>query len=265
LSPSSDRGWRDAAGALLVAVLLIAAPGLERPGLGQSPPPQPAAAHSAQQIENAASEAARALDLQLFLPLAADKPQPAPWRWSLPEWLKNWLNSVNFRLPTGFDSFVLWGVLAVIAGVVLYVFRDALPFWRPEGVSRDPGSGSIDPHAAKSHGEASLAAEELAAQGRYMEAMHVLLLRGLTEMRLHAGESFADSLTSREILRNTRLSQAGRESLRDIVARVEWSYFGEHPAALADYAACRDSYDRLIAALHGPRSHEPRSHGEEAA
>ena len=46
-------------------------------------------------------------------------------------------------------------------------------------------------------------------------------------------EQFADSLTSREILRSTRLSDAGRASLRDIVNRVEWTYFGEHPAALA--------------------------------
>jgi len=39
--------------------------------------------------------------------------------------------------------------------------------------------------------------------------------------------------------------------LRDIITRVEWTYFGRHPAAQADYAACRDSFNSLARALHG--------------
>ena len=53
----------------------------------------------------------------------------------------------------------------------------------------------------------------------------------------------------------TKLSEAGRSSLRDIVNRVEWTYFGEHPAALADYVACRASFNALAQALHGNALH----------
>jgi hypothetical protein len=81
--------------------------------------------------------------------------------------------------------------------------------------------------------------------------MHVLLLQGLADIRARLDEQFADSLTSREILRSTKLSDAGRISLRDIINRVEWSYFGEHPAAQPDYAACRASFNALATALHG--------------
>jgi ectoine hydroxylase-related dioxygenase (phytanoyl-CoA dioxygenase family) len=95
------------------------------------------------------------------------------------------------------------------------------------------------------------AADELAAEGRYVEAMHVLLLQGLADIRARLDEQFADSLTSREILRSTKLSDAGRTSLRDIINRVEWTYFGEHPAALPDYVACRASFNALATALHG--------------
>ncbi len=95
------------------------------------------------------------------------------------------------------------------------------------------------------------AADELAAEGRFVEAMHVLLLQGLADIRQGLDEQFADSLTSREILRSTRLSDAGRAALRDIVNRVEWTYFGRHPAASADYAACRASFNALAQALHG--------------
>ncbi|HZC79118.1 MAG TPA: DUF4129 domain-containing protein, partial [Ktedonobacterales bacterium] len=93
--------------------------------------------------------------------------------------------------------------------------------------------------------------DELAAQGRFVEAMHVLLLQGLAAIRAGLDEEFADSLTSREILRRARLSDPGRASLRDIVNRVEWTYFGQYPAALADYEACRTSFNTLTQALHG--------------
>jgi len=79
----------------------------------------------------------------------------------------------------------------------------------------------------------------------------VLLLQGLADIRRYLGEQHADSLTSREILRNTQLSDAGRLPLRDIVMRVEWTYFGKHPAEGEDYAACRASFDALARAIHG--------------
>ncbi len=87
------------------------------------------------------------------------------------------------------------------------------------------------------------------ARGRYVEAMHVLLLQALADMRRRLDEQFADSLTSREILRHTRLSAAGQAALRDIVERVEWTYFGQRPAAEADYQACRASFGTLAQAL----------------
>ena len=60
-----------------------------------------------------------------------------------------------------------------------------------------------------------------------------------------------NSLTSREILRSTRLPERARDSLRDVVGRVEWTYFGEYPAGQEDYAACRVSFNALEQALHG--------------
>src|SRR5262249_10252575 len=95
------------------------------------------------------------------------------------------------------------------------------------------------------------AADDLARQGRFVDAMHVLLLQGLADIRRYLSEEHADSLTSREILRSTKLSDTGREPLRDIIARVEWTYFGKHPAEREDYAACRASFDALARALHG--------------
>ena len=76
------------------------------------------------------------------------------------------------------------------------------------------------------------AADELAAQGHFVEAMHVLLLQALADIRRRLREEFADSMTSREILRSKHLSDDLRGPLREVVNRVEVTYFGEQPAAI---------------------------------
>jgi len=80
--------------------------------------------------------------------------------------------------------------------------------------------------------------------------MHVLLLQSLSEMRKRLDLRFADSLTSREIMRRASVSKRARTALHDIVAAVERAYFGEHPAEAADYAACRTRFRTFSHALH---------------
>ena len=189
------------------------------------------AAQTPQEVQRLAEQAIRRLDLQTNFPVV-----PEPLRFKLPS------------LPPE----LLWIVIAVAVAVMLYAFRDLIPILRSaqgndwEAAEGGPGDGKVgSPTAALG------AADELAAEGRFVEAMHVLLLQGLAAIRMGLDEEFADSLTSREILRRARLSDAGRSSLRDIVDRVELTYFGQRPAALADYVACRTSFNTLNQALHG--------------
>jgi hypothetical protein len=124
----------------------------------------------------------------------------------------------------------IWLVIAVAIGVLLYSLRGMLPIWRLSGSAAWTAEGDLAGNAIASTPAAVLStADELASQG----------------------QQFADSLTSREILRTAKLPDAGRTSLRDIINRVELTYFGEHPAALPDYVACRASFNRLAQALHG--------------
>ena len=176
-----------------------------------------------------AEDVIRDLDLQRGLPLHAES---APWRLDIP--------------PE-----TLWVVAVLGAGVLAYVLRDLLPSWR----RRNPGGWTADPATAGDAAPPALAAatdaDELARRGLLVEAMHVLLLRSLWDIRGQLKEDFADSLTSREILRSPRLPAPVRTPLQQIVTRVEWSYFGAHPAALDDYLSCRRSFDVLTAALRG--------------
>jgi hypothetical protein len=187
------------------------------------------AAQSPQEVQQLADQAIRRLDLQTTFPVVPELPR-------------------LFSLPAE----VLWIVIGVAAAVMLYAFRDLIPMLRsPQGddwMSEEAFGGG---GKAGSPAAALGAADELAAAGRFVEAMHVLLLQGLAAIRSGLDEEFADSLTSREILRRARLPDLGRTSLRDIVSRVELTYFGQYPAALPDYEACRASFNTLTQALHG--------------
>src|SRR5215475_3825340 len=188
------------------------------------------AAQSPQDVQQLADQAIRRLDLQTSFPVV-----PELIRWRLP-------------LPAE----LLWIVIGIALIVLLYSFRDLIPILRSrqgdDWMSEEAFAGG---GKAGSPAAALGAADELAAAGRFVEAMHVLLLQGLAAIRAGLDEEFADSLTSREILRRARLSDPGRASLRDMVNRVEWTYFGQYPAALADYQACRASFNTLTQALHG--------------
>ena len=132
---------------------------------------------------------------------------------------------------------------------MLYSIRDEIPWLRAGKRAQWSDDGELGATASGVQMHGAPAADELAGEGRYVEAMHVLLLNALAEIRRRVGEHFADSLTSREILRRANLPGEGRVLLRDLITRVELSYFGAYPAERDDYLACRRSFDLLVRML----------------
>jgi hypothetical protein len=208
--------WAAAAGAAVVLAPFIAA--------------GPLAAQTSQAAQQAAGKAIQRLDLQTEFPRAAEP-----------------LN-LHFSLPPE----TLWVVVAIALGVLLYVFRDLVPIWRV-GAGRAWTADEIAPDAATPGEQAVIveAADELAAHGRFVEAMHMLLLHGVAHIRQRLDRQLSDSLTSREILYSANLPEAARTPLRDVVNRVELTYFGQRPAGPADYTACRESFNALARSLYG--------------
>jgi hypothetical protein len=183
------------------------------------------------QTDLLADQAIHRLDLQTAAPHEQDEPQELPH---------------ELRLPPE----TIW--VAIIVGVIilLYAFRDLIPVLRAGrgGAWSDDEAASLGAHPRRP--EVVLeAADDLAAQGRFVDAMHVLLLQALADIRRRLDEEFADSMTSREILRSRQLSDTLRRPLREVINRVEWTYFGGHPADRGDYLACRASFSALAQAL----------------
>jgi hypothetical protein len=189
----------------------------------------PSAAQTPQQVQTAADEAIRRLDLQTEFPRGSE-----PFNW-------------HVTLPPE----TIWVVIAIALGVLLYAFRDLIPALQSRAGTWAEEDGAAGAATPGDHVVVIEAADELAAHGRFVEAMHMLLLNGLKHIRLRLNRQFADSLTSREILHSADLPEAARVSLRDVVGRVELTYFGKQPAGLADYTACRESFNALARSLYG--------------
>lgn len=188
-----------------------------------------------QEAREAAATSLRSGRLQTELP--ADKEYKPPVRFSLP-----FLSPEVIRI-------VFWAAVVIITIIILKSVGDNL--WSSSRSRRLEGADEADsaPAVATRLEQAQVEADELARHGSFAEAMHVLLLRSVNELRRRLGVSIAVSLTSREILYRVALSPAERSHLADIIASVEISYFGPHQPDEEDYLRCRRDFEALSQAL----------------
>lgn len=85
--------------------------------------------------------------------------------------------------------------------------------------------------------------DDLAAQGRFDEAIHTLLLRSIADIRKNRPRAVPKAMTSREISHITILSDLARRAFRNIGDRVERSYFGGQGLTEVDFKRSRDDYE----------------------
>jgi hypothetical protein len=195
----------------------------------------PLAAQTPADIARAARDLPHALDLQTELPrLKPDEDTSTSGPLSLSEELVRIL---------------LWTAVIAGAGVLAYYVYEVLPAGRAGRQGWDDAADGAFGAARRADAAARVAADELAAQGRFVEAMHVLLLQGLDDMRTRLDLRFADSLTSREIVSRANAPGGAKTALRDIIQGVERAYFGDHPVDRSDYDACRRSFLALDSSL----------------
>jgi len=109
-------------------------------------------------------------------------------------------------------------------------------------------AGAADDEAVAASRRVLISADELAAAGRYTEAIHQLLADALATLRRRLDDDLSDALTSREILRAVALQPLQRGALHDMIARVEETWFAQRAAARDDYAAVRRSFETFTAA-----------------
>jgi hypothetical protein len=182
-----------------------------------------------------------------------------------PEWLLKFLRPIGRVIGRFFrwlDSFlpdapwakmILWMVIALAAAALALVLWKRLrggawrwPFRR--GAAADAAAADEEewvPEEAPARAWLK-EADAFAAEGRYADAVHHLLLRSVDDIALRRPRLVRPALTSRELALADTLPVAARDLFSRIAALVERSFFGGRPVESDDWAAARQAYADFI-------------------
>ncbi len=177
-------------------------------------------------------------DLQFRLPSDV-APKPPAWM----AWLGRLLAPLG-RLLAPIAPYIFWGGLALGVLTILYLIASNWFRLKPGAIpSKLALDAAGDWRPAKAQARALLEdADRLAAEGRYEEAAHLILLRSIQDIEARLPRALAPSLTSRDIAALEGLPAAARETFAGIALAVERSLFGGRPMGPEGFAQCRTAY-----------------------
>ncbi|PID80992.1 hypothetical protein CSB20_04600 [bacterium DOLZORAL124_64_63] len=142
-------------------------------------------------------------------------------------------------LPDVFSKMLLvLGIILVLVVAINTFYRDGGKFDDEQETDGEAGMVNFGTLALPDP-------DALAAQGRYAEAIHALLLRSLALVSHRLDLTWPRSLTSREILRHQELTDEARAGLRQLIRRVEIHHFGGMVPVEADFQHSREIFTRL--------------------
>jgi hypothetical protein len=170
----------------------------------------------------------------LQLDFATAPPQPPP-----PPWLIDLLKALGEFGPV--LRYVFWGGLAVaLALIVWFIAREVVASRLPTRTKAvAPVDWRPDALAARALLEQ---ADALAGEGRYGEAVHLLLFRSIEDLVGRRPGVVRPALTSRDIAALEVMPAGPRGAFARIAERVETGFFGGRLTDAADFAAARGDY-----------------------
>ena len=177
---------------------------------------------------------------------AARPPVPPP-----PSWLEALFRLIGRGLEAAapFIKIGLWALLALAAlGVAIALLRQLLvPAARSKPL---PAHSRSDLRAASRAAQTAIArleeADRLASEGRYADAAHVLLLRGVADVEHSRAGAIQPSLTTREIAALPDLPSQPRAAFALIARTVEHALFGGAQIDAGRWNDCRRAYETLV-------------------
>jgi len=177
-------------------------------------------------------------------------PPPPP---NTPEWLKALGEAIGdfFRWSAPAGKPLLWvgGILLVL--LLLYLFVPAFAQWVDDIRYRRKRKALAEEAEQVGHAEAGAArvllaeADELAAAGRYSEAVHLLLYRSVADISDRRPGLVQPAMTSRDLAAATDLPGVAREAFSRIARAVEISLFGGRAIDAGAWQQCRDAYAEM--------------------
>jgi hypothetical protein len=166
------------------------------------------------------------------------KPRPAP------EWLKALAHLFDAAAPLLGWVFKI-GVIAALAFLLFFIVRELIWLRWPElKRKRRPKPPVADWRPTEAEARALLEdADRLAAEGRFEEAVHILLFRSIEDIQGRKPHLLKPALTSRDIAGLDGLPKRARDAFGGIADAVERSFFGGRPVDAEGFAECRKAYE----------------------
>lgn len=188
-------------------------------------------------------------DIQ-FAPIEP-KPPPPPspdWLENIGQWLRDLLEPLGRGLGMSWPTieYVLIGLGVLLALVVLWYLLaplvERLRLRKPAGFEPEwtPDRETVAALLAD--------ADRLAGEGRFDEAVHLLLKRSVADIAKARPDWLLPASTAREIALLPKLPERARQAFGVIAERVERSLFALRSLDEADWGAARGAYARFALA-----------------
>lgn len=161
----------------------------------------------------------------------------------MPPWLEPLARFLQAIAPL--LVWVFWGGVIITVLIVLYFIVSEIVRRLPDRRPREDAATAAVPQyrPAPARARALLEqADKLAAEGKYSEAVRVLLHRSIDDLERVFSVRIGRDLTSREIAQLEPLSREGRSVFTRLARAVEISLFGGRLLNAEDFRSCRESY-----------------------
>lgn len=182
-----------------------------------------------------------------FAPIKVDAPPPEKPS-AIGEFLRNLLEPIGQALGMSW-SVLQWVLLGLVVLLVLYgLFRLFEPMLQGRtGRAKAAAAERPEEWTPEQHQALALLedADRLAAEGRYDEATHLLLMRSVQHIAAARPAWVQKASTAREIASHPDLSSGARETFNLIAARVERSLFALRSLGADDWQDARAAYARF--------------------
>lgn len=173
-------------------------------------------------------------DVEQFRPVAPKPP--------------GWLDAVGDLVATmgPIFKFLVYGLGGILVLAILYLIVRAILAIRSRPKAPEEVAGKADWRPSVAQAQVLLGdADALAAEGRFNEAAHLLLLRGVQDIRDQRPGVVRPALTSRDIAAHEALPETARAAFGAIARVVEQSLFGGRRVGADGWRTCREAYEQF--------------------
>jgi len=172
-----------------------------------------------------------------------DFPDYAPTPPQTPSWLEA-LARLLEALGPGLKWIFIGGLVLAAALVLFFIGRELLYARMPKRKAKTAGEAADDWRPTEQAARTLLEdADRLAAEGRFDEAVHLLLFRSIEDIAARRPQAVRPALTSRDLARAEGLPGEARRAFSAIAAAVERSFFGGRAVDAVGFTECRRAYE----------------------